>query len=96
LERERKEMREITRQWLGRLSGWLLERVPKVSKSEPRLAVIERIALTPRQSLVLVEAEGRGLLVATSQDGPPAFHALDPNRPGSNSYDSIPVVGVVS
>jgi hypothetical protein len=43
----------------------------------PRLALVERIALAPRQSLALVEAEGRRFLVATSPEGGPAFYALD-------------------
>jgi hypothetical protein len=43
----------------------------------PRLALLERIALAPRQSLALVEAEGRRFLVATSADGAAAFYPLD-------------------
>jgi hypothetical protein len=39
--------------------------------------LVERIALAPRQSLALVEAEGRRFLVATSPEGAPAFYALD-------------------
>jgi flagellar biosynthetic protein FliP len=38
---------------------------------------VERIALAPRQSLALVEAEGRRFLVATSPEGAPTFYALD-------------------
>ena len=44
---------------------------------QPRLALLERIALAPRQSLALVEAVGRRFLVATSAEGGPAFFALD-------------------
>jgi flagellar biogenesis protein FliO len=44
---------------------------------ERRLALLERIALAPRQSLALVEAEGRRILVATSAEGGPAFYPLD-------------------
>jgi len=44
---------------------------------QPRLALLERISLAPRQSLALVEAEGRRFLVATSAEGGPAFFALD-------------------
>lgn len=47
---------------------------------QPRLALLERITLAPRQTLALVEAEGRRLLVATSPDGAPTFYALDGNR----------------
>lgn len=62
---------------VGGLAGWLMGRLRGGRHSEPRLAVLERIALAPRQSLTLVEAEGRRFLVATSQDGSPAFYALD-------------------
>jgi flagellar biogenesis protein FliO len=89
-------MKEMMDCWQRGLSGWLLARVPKLGKSQPRLTVVERIALTPRQSLVLVEADGRSLLVATSPDSAPAFHGLDSPPPASNSYRSIPVAGIVS
>ena len=46
-------------------------------RGRPRLELVERIALAPRQSLALVEAEGRRFLVATSPEGAPAFYALD-------------------
>jgi len=61
----------------GGLAGWLLERLRGTRRAPPRLAVLERIALAPRQSLALVEAEGRRFLVATSPEGAPAFYALD-------------------
>jgi flagellar biogenesis protein FliO len=66
---------------LKRLGGWLLKpllnRLHRPRFREPRLALLERIALAPRQSLALVEAEGRRFLVATSAEGGPAFYALD-------------------
>jgi len=61
----------------GGLAGWLLSRLRRVTRSQPRLALLERISLAPRQSLALVEAEGRRFLVATSAEGGPAFYALD-------------------
>jgi flagellar biogenesis protein FliO len=65
----------------GGLAGWLLSRLRNWMRSggrrAPRLALLERIALAPRQSLALVEAEGRRFLVATSPEGAPAFYALD-------------------
>jgi len=69
--------REKNRAQVGGLAGWLLGRLHGGRRSEPRLAVLERIALAPRQSLALVEAEGRRFLVATSPEGTPAFYALD-------------------
>ncbi|MGA2808035.1 MAG: flagellar biosynthetic protein FliO [Terracidiphilus sp.] len=63
---------------LGGLAGWLMSRLRHVSRDRrPRLELLERIALAPRQSLALVEAEGRRFLVATSPEGAPAFYALE-------------------
>jgi Flagellar biosynthesis protein, FliO len=63
-------------------AGWLLARVRATRRHEPRLQLLERISLAPRQSLALVEAEGRLLLVATSVDGGSAFYPLDSRRAG--------------
>ena len=62
----------------GGLTGWLLERFRGMSRPAPRLTLLERISLAPRQSLSLVEAEGRRFLIATSADGAPAFYPLHP------------------
>jgi len=59
------------------LAGWLLSRLRGARRPQPRLKLLERIALAPRQTLALVEAEGRRFLVATSTDGAPAFYPLD-------------------
>ena len=59
------------------LAGWLLGRMRAAQRPSPRLVLIERITLAPRQSLALVEAEGRRLLVATSPEGAPVFFPLD-------------------
>jgi flagellar biogenesis protein FliO len=68
----------------GGLAGWLLGRLRSGGNRRPRLELIERIALAPRQSLALIEAEGRRLLVATSPEGAPTFYALDePVRPAA-------------
>lgn len=60
----------------GGLGGWLRARFRGTSQRPPRLALLERIALAPRQTLALIEAEGRRLLVATSPEGAPTFYAL--------------------
>ncbi|MGA3009712.1 MAG: flagellar biosynthetic protein FliO [Terracidiphilus sp.] len=65
-----------TRQ-IGGLAGWLLGRLKAGGRTRSRLELVERIALAPRQSLALVEAEGRRFLVATSPEGAPSFYALD-------------------
>jgi flagellar biogenesis protein FliO len=62
---------------VGGLAGWLLGWLKSRGRRQPRLELVERIALAPRQSLALVEAEGRRFLVATSPEGAPAFYALD-------------------
>lgn len=61
----------------GWLAGWLLGRLRGTAKPAPRLQLVERITLGPRQTLALVEAEGRRVLVATSPEGAPAFYAID-------------------
>ncbi len=60
----------------------LRSRLHKRERPQPRLALLERVALAPRQSLALVEAEGHRFLVATSTEGGPVIYALDsPDRP---------------
>jgi flagellar biogenesis protein FliO len=41
------------------------------------LVVLERVNLAPHQSLALVEADGRRLLVGTSPDAALSFYSLD-------------------
>jgi flagellar biogenesis protein FliO len=59
------------------LAGWLMGKLRGRQRVRPRLELVERIALAPRQSLALVEAEGRRILVATSPEGGPALYPLD-------------------
>ena len=77
---------------VGGLAGWLLGRFKGRGRRQPRLELVERIALAPRQSLSLVEAEGRRFLVATSPEGAPAFYALDERTPARPEV-ARPVVG---
>jgi flagellar biogenesis protein FliO len=62
---------------VGGVTGWLLSWLRTGERARPRLELVERITLGPRQSLALVEAEGRRFLVATSPEGAPAFYPLD-------------------
>jgi flagellar biogenesis protein FliO len=55
---------------------WLRER--SVTRSQ-RLRILERHALGPGQSLLLVEADGRSLLIASSREASPVFFSLDPS-----------------
>ena len=61
-----------------RLAAWLLSRFKRRAFQQPRLALVERIVLAPRQTLALIEADGQRLLVATSPDGAPTFFSLPP------------------
>ena len=70
---------------IGGLAAWLAALVTQRRRPRHRLELLERIALAPRQSLALIEAEGRLLLVATSPEGSPAFYDLD----GSGNLDAI-------
>jgi flagellar biogenesis protein FliO len=63
------------------LGEWLLARLRRRALREPRLALVERISLAPRQIVALVEADGQRLLVATSYDGAPVFFPLKPSAP---------------
>jgi flagellar biogenesis protein FliO len=79
---------------IGGLAGWLLKRLQVGRHTAPRLAVLERIALAPRQSLALIEAEGRRFLIATSPEGTPAFYALEasvrsPRREGNRDIGAV-------
>jgi hypothetical protein len=53
----------------GGVAGWLLARWHRRSGSERRLVLVERITLGPKQTLCLVKADGRSILVANSADG---------------------------
>jgi flagellar biogenesis protein FliO len=59
------------------LALWLLNKLRRTRTNEPRLALIEKISLAPKQSLALVEAEGRRFLVASSADGSAAFYPIE-------------------
>jgi len=70
----------LVRNWFDRLLGRWVTRLAggtrRWEKPKPRLALVERVSLAPRQSLALVEAEGRRFLVATSHDSGTTFYAL--------------------
>ncbi len=66
-----------TKPIIGGLAGWLAALVTERRRPAHRLELLERITLAPRQSLALIEAEGRRLLVATSAEGSPVFYNLD-------------------
>lgn len=59
------------------IAAWVGRGCKTASLATPSLRIVERIPLAPRQSLALIEADGRRLLVATCPDGPPSLYALD-------------------
>lgn len=69
---------------------------PAGGGSEPRrLAVVERVALAPRQSLALVEADGRRFLVATAAEGAPVFFPVDvPAAAAGKRAPSLPMAAL--
>ncbi len=71
------------------LMGWMWERWRSAVAAPRRLALLERVALGPRQSLALVEAEGRRLLVATSSEGTPAFYPLEDGAVAMPSLQAV-------
>ncbi len=68
------------------LAKWILGLWHRAPLHRPRLVVLERITLAPKQTLALVQVDGSQVLVATSLDGTPAFCPL-------HHPDAIPVVG---
>jgi flagellar biogenesis protein FliO len=76
------------------LAGWLLGRLRGETRTKPRLSLVDRITLAPRQTLALVEAEGRRFLVATSPEGAPCFYALDePGKIPGNGRRAARITG---
>jgi hypothetical protein len=57
------------------IGAWLWKRIHSVS-TEPRLILVDRISIAPRQTLSLIEADGHTFLVATSSEGAPSFYPL--------------------
>ncbi len=75
---ERGRTSAIAPQVRPNLAAWLVAQLRRRAQKEPRLALVERISLAPRQIVALVEADGQRLLVATSPEGAPVFFPLNP------------------
>jgi hypothetical protein len=60
----------------GGFVPWLLARIQRTKTSPARIEVLERIALTQRNWLTLVEVETQRFLIATSVEGHLAMHPL--------------------
>ena len=77
---DREKFREAIQQRYGfliRLFARFKSGTQGHENGKKRLALLDRISIAPRQSIVLIEAEGRRMLVATSPDGGSAFFPLD-------------------
>jgi flagellar biogenesis protein FliO len=61
---------------LGGWAGWLMRRLHTARRERPRLELVERITIGPRQTVALIEADGRRLLVACAAAGEPAIVPL--------------------
>ena len=62
---------------IGGWAGWFMKKLGRTATGRrARLELVERIQLAPRQSLALVEADGRRFLVASSAEGSPVFYPV--------------------
>jgi len=82
------------------IAAWMLRHFHPGKRPPPRLKILERVTLAPRQSLTLIEAEGRTLLVATSPDCAPTFLSVDEAITNASSVDhmrmqAIPIRGTL-
>ena len=59
------------------LAGWIVSRLRRTGSKKPRLELLEKIALAPRQTVALIEADGRRFLIACSPEGGASFCPLD-------------------
>ena len=62
--------------WFGGWAGWLMKRLRAGQRESPRLELLERITIGPRQTVALIEAEGHRLLIACAAEGAPVFYPL--------------------
>lgn len=60
------------------VAAWLFAKFRRRALKEPRLALVERISLAPRQTIALIEADGQRFLVATSGESGSVFVPLKP------------------
>jgi flagellar biogenesis protein FliO len=74
------------------LAAWVLNRFKRRSL-QPRLALVERIILAPRQTVSLIEADGQRILVATSPEGASSFFPLPAKAKGTSRSRKIAAEG---
>ena len=69
---------------------------PRTERSEARLRVVERLAVGPKQSLLLVEADGARLLIAHSGESTPALLALPGLTPAAPTFAELATLASLS
>ena len=74
-------------------TAWLIARLRRRDVKQPRLALVERISIAPRQVIALIEADGQRVLVATAAEGAPTFYPLKPSAMRSSSKRPRPGEG---
>jgi flagellar biogenesis protein FliO len=67
-----------------------------LGRGSSRLRVLERVALSPRRQLYLVEADSRVFLLGTGEAGPPALIAELESEPGRPLRAAARTVGAAS
>ena len=82
-------VKDWPRRILERMTSGVLRSWRHSTARPARLAVIERIALGPKQSLMLVEADGVRLLVATSSEAASAFFPLPSQADAIPAEDGV-------
>ena len=68
---------------LRSLGSWMVNRLRSRSEVVAKVRILERLRVTPRNGLVLIEIEGERLLMATSEGSAPAIYPL--KRPAAGS-----------
>jgi hypothetical protein len=87
MKREPRAPEKVTaKKWLS----WIVERfflrLRHRASGSSRLALLERIAVGPHQSIALIEVQGHRLLVASSTEGAPTVYPLKTDlRPNPNA-----------
>ena len=77
------------------VTATIFERLSRRATAIPKMAVLERVNVAPRQFIALIDVEGEKLLVSASQNGSPRFFRLTASRGNGRSGERIPIEGTV-
>jgi flagellar biogenesis protein FliO len=81
--------------WRG-VTAAIFARLHRSGTEMPRLAVLGRVNIAPKQSVALIEVEGERLLVGTSQDRAPRLFRLSARHQDRQAPEEIPLEGTVA